>query len=292
MQVAEAASNYRQLRRRADIFPYWVYRTAGDGQMRPSHAALDGLTLPASDPAWRKIFPPNDWNCRCRVEAIMADEFEEDFGEEQKKMQAFLEEPRMEADDGPGLGREPRPRRPRSSRRIKCTSANSPTGRLRSSANSIASITGCRRSGSGWRPRRAESVPFSGDPAGWFAQNGRFTDFSGKTIELPERTFATHTSGKYTAARVPLLDDRRGSAAARRGMAEQLRRQGVRLSELHPLYRDKAINVVCRIENGKTLAVRTWFEIAIRPTTRSGGKKIAPEKDPRLKYRRGLLVKK
>ena len=45
------------------------------------------------------------------------------------------------------------------------------------------------------------------------------------------------------------------------------------------------------IENGKTLAVRTWFEIAIRPTTRSGGK-IAPEKDPRLKYRRGLLVKK
>lgn len=55
-------------------------------------------------------------------------------------------------------------------------------------------------------------------------------------------------------------------------------------------YRDKAINVVCRIENGKTLAVRTWFEIAIRPTTRSGGK-IAPEKDPRLKYRRGLLVK-
>ena len=56
-------------------------------------------------------------------------------------------------------------------------------------------------------------------------------------------------------------------------------------------YRDKAINVVCRIENGKTLAVRTWFEIAIRPTTRSGGK-MAPEKDPRLKYRRGLLVKK
>lgn len=74
-------------------------------------------------------------------------------------------------------------------------------------------------------------------------------------------------------------------------MAEQLRRQGVRLSELIRFYRDKAINVVCRIENGKTLAVRTWFEIAIRPTTRNGGK-IAPEKDPRLKYRRGLLVKK
>ena len=55
--------------------------------------------------------------------------------------------------------------------------------------------------------------------------------------------------------------------------------------------RDKAINDECRNENGNPLAVRTWFEIAIRPTTRSGGK-IAPEKDPRLKYRRGLLVKK
>lgn len=54
--------------------------------------------------------------------------------------------------------------------------------------------------------RDAGVRPFSGDPAGWFAQNGRFTDFSGKTIELPERTFTTHTSGKYTAARVPLLD--------------------------------------------------------------------------------------
>lgn len=107
VQVAEAASNYRQLRRRADIFPYWVYRTAGDGQVRPSHAALDGLTLPASDPAWRKIFPPNDWNCRCRVEAIMADEFEGDFGEEPEEDAGVSNKPRMEADDGSGLGREP-----------------------------------------------------------------------------------------------------------------------------------------------------------------------------------------
>ena len=170
----------------------------------------------------------------------MADEFEGDFGEEQKKMQAFLKSPEWKR---------------------------------------LAAAT-------------REFVPFTGDPAGWFAQNGRFTDFSGKTIELPERTFATHTSGKYTAARVPLLDV----------IAEVLRQpdevwlnnyDGKVFDCLNYIrfYRDKAINVVCRIENGKTLAVRTWFEIAIRPTTRSGGK-MAPEKDPRLKYRRGLLVKK
>ncbi|MFR4236756.1 MAG: phage minor head protein, partial [Alistipes onderdonkii] len=89
VQVAEAASNY-QLRRRADIFPYWVYRTAGDGQVRPSHAALDGLTLPASDPEWSKIYPPNDWGCRCWVDAIMAEEFDGDITEERQKVQTFM----------------------------------------------------------------------------------------------------------------------------------------------------------------------------------------------------------
>lgn len=291
VQVAEAASNYRQLRRRADIFPYWVYRTAGDGQVRPSHAALDGLTLPASDPAWRKIFPPNDWNCRCRVEAIMADEFEGDFGEEQKKMQAFLKSPEWKRTTAQGWGVN-------RAETAEIFTANQMY--IRKFPDRAASLLGklhCQHYGLpsfGKRLAAAtrEFVPFSGDPAGWFAQNGRFTDFSGKTIELPERTFATHTSGKYTAARVPLLDV----------IAEVLRQpdevwlnnyDGKAFDCLNYIrfYRDKAINVVCRIENGKTLAVRTWFEIAIRPTTRSGGK-IAPEKDPRLKYRRGLLVKK
>lgn len=291
VQVAEAASNYRQLRRRADIFPYWVYRTAGDGQVRPSHAALDGLTLPASDPAWRKIFPPNDWNCRCRVEAIMADEFEGDFGEEPEEDAGVSEEPRMEADDGPGLGREPgRDGRDLHGESNVHPQIPRPGGFAPRQTPLPALRVAVVREAAGGRD--AGVRPVLGRSRGWFAQNGRFTDFSGKTIELPERTFATHTSGKYTAARVPLLDV----------IAEVLRQpdevwlnnyDGKAFDCLNYIrfYRDKAINVVCRIENGKTLAVRTWFEIAIRPTTRSGGK-IAPEKDPRLKYRRGLLVKK
>ena len=35
--------------------------------MRPAHAALDGVTLPPSDPFWLDYFPPNGWNCRCTV---------------------------------------------------------------------------------------------------------------------------------------------------------------------------------------------------------------------------------
>jgi len=39
------------------------YRTAGDDRVRPEHAALNGITLPPSDPFWRDYYPPNGWNC-------------------------------------------------------------------------------------------------------------------------------------------------------------------------------------------------------------------------------------
>lgn len=43
------------------------YRTAGDDKVRPAHAALNGVTLPPSDPFWQTYYPPNGWNCRCTV---------------------------------------------------------------------------------------------------------------------------------------------------------------------------------------------------------------------------------
>jgi len=43
------------------------YRTAGDSKVRPEHAALNGVTLPPSDPFWQTYYPPNGWNCRCTV---------------------------------------------------------------------------------------------------------------------------------------------------------------------------------------------------------------------------------
>ncbi len=43
------------------------YRTQKDDKVRPEHAALDGVTLPPSDPFWTEFYPPNGWNCRCTV---------------------------------------------------------------------------------------------------------------------------------------------------------------------------------------------------------------------------------
>lgn len=50
--------------------PYLVYRTMRDRRVRPEHRGLEGLMLPASDPAWRKIYPPNGHGCRCRVDSL------------------------------------------------------------------------------------------------------------------------------------------------------------------------------------------------------------------------------
>ena len=54
---------------------YLQYRTAGDSNVRPEHAELNGITLPASDKFWDTYFPPNGWNCRCTVVQVRKDKY-------------------------------------------------------------------------------------------------------------------------------------------------------------------------------------------------------------------------
>lgn len=50
---------------------YLEYRTIGDARVRPEHAKLDGLVLAFDSPVWSRIWPPNDFGCRCT--AVPAD---------------------------------------------------------------------------------------------------------------------------------------------------------------------------------------------------------------------------
>lgn len=74
--AAYAQEKYRELREMQDAFPYWKYQTMGDEKVRSSHAALDGLILPADDPFWRDHFPPWEWNCRCLVVGVTQEEYD------------------------------------------------------------------------------------------------------------------------------------------------------------------------------------------------------------------------
>lgn len=63
---AEMAAKWEQFSEDGDRYNL-QYRTANDGKVRPEHAALNGVTLPPSDPFWEEFYPPNGWNCRCTV---------------------------------------------------------------------------------------------------------------------------------------------------------------------------------------------------------------------------------
>ncbi|GJQ32626.1 MAG: hypothetical protein HBSAPP04_14650 [Ignavibacteriaceae bacterium] len=70
--VSYAQGRYKRLLENASARPFWMYITVGDERTRKSHAALDGNVWRFDDPVWEKIFPPNDWGCRCSVRALNA----------------------------------------------------------------------------------------------------------------------------------------------------------------------------------------------------------------------------
>ena len=68
-QSAQMAAKWEQYSEDGDRY-YLQYRTAHDDKVRPEHAALEGVTLPMSDPFWETYYPPNGWNCRCTVAQV------------------------------------------------------------------------------------------------------------------------------------------------------------------------------------------------------------------------------
>lgn len=45
----------------------YEYVTVGDDRVRPAHQELEGATFEKDDPALKKLWPPNGWNCRCQL---------------------------------------------------------------------------------------------------------------------------------------------------------------------------------------------------------------------------------
>jgi SPP1 gp7 family putative phage head morphogenesis protein len=74
---AYAASSHNAMVETKAAFPYWQYQTMEDGAVRPEHAALNGLVLPADSPFWDKHFPPWDWGCRCEVIPLAPEDVED-----------------------------------------------------------------------------------------------------------------------------------------------------------------------------------------------------------------------
>lgn len=76
-QTAFMAGRYRALMENTGDRPYWQYVAVLDSRTRPSHRRLHGKIFRYDDPFWESFFPPNGWNCRCRVRALSAKDMQE-----------------------------------------------------------------------------------------------------------------------------------------------------------------------------------------------------------------------
>ena len=64
------AGEWMRIQDTKDVLPLLEYDTVGDGRVRPEHAILDKIVRPVDDKFWLTLYPPNGWNCRCKVNQL------------------------------------------------------------------------------------------------------------------------------------------------------------------------------------------------------------------------------
>lgn len=76
IQTAYMAGHYENMKEAKAFRPYWQYKTAGDGEVRDSHLAMEGKVYAADDPIWDIWYPPNGYRCRCMVVSLTKSQVE------------------------------------------------------------------------------------------------------------------------------------------------------------------------------------------------------------------------
>lgn len=280
--VGESAATYHRLLAQAEMFPYWEYKTVGDHLVRPEHAELDGLILPANDPRWKKIFPPNGWNCRCYIVPRMAHEFDKSRLKEMRaRADEYFKTPEFEKNRAQGWGVN-------RGETAEIFTANQhyitkQPGKAVKLLNDLNPADYGLRSYSQAKAVATNEAPvFKGDPATFYkslelSQNKAVVrDYNNRPLALEPENFHRHTTGKK-AERAPLLD----AAKETLKNPDEVWIKGDYLNDIVYIkyYTDKTIIVLGEIKHSKVAEVSTWFS-------------LHEIKDVIGKYRRGILVKK
>lgn len=99
LQTAYMAGRWQDMIANAENRPYWQYVAVLDSKTRPAHRALNGKVFRYDDPFWKYFYPPNGWNCRCRVRAYNARDIEA-RGLKVESSEGMISELEVSAGDG------------------------------------------------------------------------------------------------------------------------------------------------------------------------------------------------
>jgi SPP1 gp7 family putative phage head morphogenesis protein len=279
--TAESSATYYRLKEQTDIFPYWEYKTVGDAKVRDEHAALDGLILPANDPRWKKIMPPNGWNCRCYIVPRMRHEVEgTNFDTQREMADTYMRSTEFQkaAAQGWGVNRaELRQVFTANQMYIKkfpgkaAKTLNALTWKdynLQSAAKLKQAAT--------TRIQKTESAKAWWDTTKKTGGDAVLTDYNNRSVILTADNFKTHTTGKR-ASRADYL----GSITETLLLPDEVWIGGNALTDYYLVkyYTDQVMVVWCKVDGGKVNKVHSWFPLSEKRSIEE-------------KYRSGLLIKK
>lgn len=70
LQTAYMAGRHQAMMENVADRPWWQYVAVMDNRTRPGHRVLNGRVFRYDDPFYQSFYPPNGFNCRCRVRAL------------------------------------------------------------------------------------------------------------------------------------------------------------------------------------------------------------------------------
>lgn len=278
--TGEAAATYNRLKAQEQIFPYWEYKTAGDSHVRHSHQLLEGIILPASDPRWKKLFPPNGWNCRCFISPRMRHEYDESkLKAHQARADAYLNSPEFAKETAQGWGVN------RGDIREVFTANQQYTHKFPGMASKLINRLGAadfnlQQYSNAKKAANAEAPKFEGAITDWYKgleilnDKPVLRDYINRPLLVEAKNFNRHIAKK----------DDRGILLAAMEQAlqepDEIWLNGKALEDMVYVkyYQNQTLIAIAAVNNG-ALELSTWFPLA-------EVKKIIS------KYRRGLLVYK
>lgn len=277
--TGESAATYHRLMAQVDVFPYWKYTTAGDEHVRHTHHLLEGIILPANDPRWKKLFPPNGWNCRCYIVPRMRHEFDASkLTADRAKVDAYLKSPAFAKENAQGWGVN------RGEIGEIFTANQQYIHKMPNMSSKLLNNLGAvnfnlKQYSQAKKVATAKMPVFENTNDKWFNALEEFNkkpivrDYNKRPLTVDKKNFIRHTDGKKDD-RVKLLNAMQETLAA----PHEVWMNGSTLEDLVYVkyYKDQTIIAIADV-SGNKLQLSTWF------TLRESKKVID-------KFRRGLLV--